>query len=345
MSTAEGELLAGCACFQLYLSVDSVLKELGIDLRGVLGVDNTAAEAIFKNSPANWRTRHLRIRASAVSDSDLDVLHCPGVDMIADVGTKAVSEKVLRHVLALMNVKTLATFALDKDGFQTSPSVSKMIATASNADWPLDDDYVVEATGLVETMMNEYFGENDASASTATSSGGAGVPAPVLGKFCGVQTCYHCARPKWKRKCLGPGGTKAVADEEYAKNKRAKSKAIIAQEFPSDSTALATMLVGALGVGISVGSCATTTLKTWLHERVQKKAGAIPDEQPADAAEQPFGTSSAVDVAVQTDIVSHAALDSIWVSEWGEKFHRTPECKGLRSANMRISKTRCKMCG
>jgi hypothetical protein len=192
--------------------------------------------------------------------------------------------------------------------------------------------------------MDEYFGENDASASTASSSGGAGVPAPV-GKFCGVQTCYHCARPKWKRKCLGPGGTKAVADEEYAKNKRAKSKAMIAQEFPSDSTALATMLIGALGVGISVGSCATTTLKTWLHDRVQKKAGAIPDEQPADAAEEPFGTSSAVDVAVQTDIVSHAALDSIWVSEWGEKFHRTPECRGLRSANMRISKTRCKMCG
>ncbi|CAE8688748.1 unnamed protein product [Polarella glacialis] len=61
---------------------------------------------------------------------------------------------------------------------------------------------------------------------------------------------------------------------------------------------------------------------------LEDQAGAIPDEQPADAAEEPFGTSSAVDVAVQTDIVSHAALDSIWVSEWGEKFHRTPECRG-----------------
>ena len=110
MSTAEGELLAGCACFQLYLSVDSVLKELGVQLRGVLGVDNTAAEAIFKNSPANWRTRHLRIRASAVSSSGLEVLHCPGVDMVADVGTKAVREKVLTHVLALMNVKQLTSF-------------------------------------------------------------------------------------------------------------------------------------------------------------------------------------------------------------------------------------------
>ncbi|CAE8611866.1 unnamed protein product [Polarella glacialis] len=124
---------------------------------------------------------------------------------------------------------------------------------------------------------------------------------------------------------------------------------MIAQEFPSDSTALATMLIGALGVGISVGSCATTTLKMWLHDRVQKKAGAIPDEQPADAAEEPTsGPSSAVDVAVQTDrppAVSPAVLDSIWVSEFGEKYHRTPECRGLRSANMRISKTRCKMCG
>ncbi len=127
MSTAEGELLAGCACFQLYLSVDSVLKELGVQLRGVLGVDNTAAEAIFKNSPANWRTRHLRIRASAVSSSGLEVLHCPGVDMVADVGTKAVREKVLTHVLALMNVKQLTSFqwhtfqpSQQKDTFQPS---------------------------------------------------------------------------------------------------------------------------------------------------------------------------------------------------------------------------------
>ena len=110
------------------------------------------------------------------------------------------------------------------------------------------------------------------------------------------------------------------------------------------------MLIGALGVGISVGSCATTTLKMWLQGRVQKKAGAaIFQEEPADIADEPTsGASSAVDVAVQTDspqAVSHAVLDSIWVSEWGEKFHRTPECRGLRSANMRISKTRCKMCG
>ncbi|CAE8707368.1 unnamed protein product [Polarella glacialis] len=82
---------------------------------------------------------------------------------------------------------------------------------------------------------------------------------------------------------------------------------------------------------------------------IRAKAGAIPDEQPADAAEEPtLGPSSAVDVAVQTDrppAVSPAVLDSVWVSEFGEKYHRAPECRGLRSANMRISKTRCKMCG
>ncbi|CAE8676725.1 unnamed protein product [Polarella glacialis] len=67
--------------------------------------------------------------------------------------------------------------------------------------------------------------------------------------------------------------------------------------------------------------------------RWQLVAGAIPDEQPADAADEPTsGASSAVDVAVQTDrppAVSHAVLDSIWVSEFGEKYHRTPECRGL----------------
>ena len=104
---------------------------------------------------------------------------------------------------------------------------------------------------------------------------------------------------------------------------------MIAQEFPSDSTALATMLIGALGVGISVGSCATTTLKMWLQDRVQKKAGAtIAEEEPADIADVPIsGEPSAVDVAVQTDrppAVSHAVLDSIWVSEFGEKYQRTP---------------------
>ncbi|CAE8679188.1 unnamed protein product [Polarella glacialis] len=55
-----------------------------------------------------------------------------------------------------------------------------------------------------------------------------------------------------------------------------------------------------------------------------------------------FGPSSAVDVAVQTDrppAVSPAVLDSIWVSEFGEKYHRTPECRGTNAFNFNDSDT------
>ena len=57
-----------------------------------LFVDNLAATGFFSDGHANWRTRHLRLRAQHVpwriTTLDWRVRHIPGVIMIADLGTK-----------------------------------------------------------------------------------------------------------------------------------------------------------------------------------------------------------------------------------------------------------------
>ena len=53
-----------------------------------------------------------------------------------------------------MNVKQLTSFQWPKDTFEPSPSISKMIKAASIADWPLDDDFIIETTGLIEQLVD-----------------------------------------------------------------------------------------------------------------------------------------------------------------------------------------------
>ncbi|CAE8631918.1 unnamed protein product [Polarella glacialis] len=123
-----------------------------------------------------------------------------------------------------------------------------------------------------EKVMHTSALESARAEAVFTSTSSAGMQSPAArGRACGDQPCYHCLRPKWKRICLGPGGDRALANDEHMQAKKAKSKAMIADEPPSGSTALATMLVGALGIGVIVGACASSALELWLRNRVQEK--------------------------------------------------------------------------
>jgi len=43
------------------------------------------------------------------------------------------------------------------------------------------------------------------------------------GRTCGVSLCWHCQHPQWKRKCLGPGGTKDDSHKDYQERHRRRS--------------------------------------------------------------------------------------------------------------------------
>ncbi|CAE8629693.1 unnamed protein product [Polarella glacialis] len=171
-----------------------------------------------------------------------------------------------------------------------------------------------------------------APVSTATSSAAMESPA-ATGRFCGD------LRLRLKGKCL-----------------KAKSKAMIAQEPPSDSTALATMLVGALGVGVTAGACASSALKLWLRNRAQEKNGSACASSAANVAcasrtADAACASSTADAEAQTEkpwpppLPEPEDIPSIWISGAGERFHLRRDCRGLRSAHPRTCKTRCLICG
>ena len=59
--------------------------------------DNTAAIAILENPDGPWRTRHLRLRATALrerlKDGSWIIRHLPGVKLVADFLTKIIAVK------------------------------------------------------------------------------------------------------------------------------------------------------------------------------------------------------------------------------------------------------------
>jgi len=51
---------------------------------------------------------------------------------------------------------------------------------------------------------------------------------PRKNRTCGTALCWHCQHPQWKRKCLGPGGTKDDSYKDYQeRNHRRNKRAII----------------------------------------------------------------------------------------------------------------------
>ncbi len=93
LSTAEAELLEVVESLTMGESVAVVANELGPEVVSEGG---------------SWRTRHLRIRSafarSTIQQGNWAIHHVPGLNMVADVGTKALSSQRLGFLKKLMGM-------------------------------------------------------------------------------------------------------------------------------------------------------------------------------------------------------------------------------------------------
>ena len=99
LSTAEGELMSYLESMVMGDSLASLIEVVEgrkIGQKIIYG-DNTAAIAILENPDGPWRTRHLRLRATALrerlKDGSWIIRHLPGVKLVADFLTKIIAVK------------------------------------------------------------------------------------------------------------------------------------------------------------------------------------------------------------------------------------------------------------
>ncbi len=71
---------------------------------------------------------------------------------------------------------------------------------------------------------------------------------PVIARRC---DCYHCQHPSWKRRCLGPGGTKADATRDYEARMQRQQKA---KEYKAGQNVEAVAVAG-LSHGSDAADC------------------------------------------------------------------------------------------
>ena len=113
LSTAESELVGITSLFNDLRALEPLVKEIhGGPLTLQMHSDSQAAIAICNTPSNNWRTRHLRIRASYVREaleSGLYSLHhVHGISMKADIGTKALPAPRFHQLVKALGMSELA---------------------------------------------------------------------------------------------------------------------------------------------------------------------------------------------------------------------------------------------
>ena len=109
LSTAEAELIGLVAASQAGEAVSALVGEiLGvIPDRRLLG-DNAASISIAGGPPTTWRTRHLRLRSSALRErlerGEWTIQHLAGEHLPADLFTKALAPQRFLALLPLVGV-------------------------------------------------------------------------------------------------------------------------------------------------------------------------------------------------------------------------------------------------
>ncbi|MCI29936.1 cationic amino acid transporter 1-like, partial [Trifolium medium] len=114
LSSCEAEYIAGsyAACQALW--IDSVLKELQIDVKRpiTLQIDNQSAINLAKNLVLHGRSKHIEARFHSlreqVNQGSFEVVHCATGSKIADVMTKSLkidSFLNLRNALGVFQIR------------------------------------------------------------------------------------------------------------------------------------------------------------------------------------------------------------------------------------------------
>ena len=108
LSTAEAELIAMLEGLVMGESVGCLVEEIADYQEKTLFCDNTAAVALATSKGGSWRTRHLKVRAAHLryktETEEWKVRHLAGLDMVADIGTKALRGDRIAYLNELMKV-------------------------------------------------------------------------------------------------------------------------------------------------------------------------------------------------------------------------------------------------
>ena len=142
-STAESELIAECDAFIAQLGIGELMHELTrIRPVRILGVDNAAAVAITNGTQGQtpWRTRHLRVRSAglveAVQNGDIEILHVPGIYQVADIATKTLPVVVLKRLMLLLMLQSMAV-VIEASPVTKTESVQTKYVRTPVPDWPI----------------------------------------------------------------------------------------------------------------------------------------------------------------------------------------------------------------
>ena len=110
LSTAEAELLELVEALTAGESVYVVARELLQDVLKIGWCDSQSAISVLVSEGGSWRTRHLRLRSNfarqAILAGEWSVHHVPGVKMLADLGTKALTSGRLRDLKYLLGLRS-----------------------------------------------------------------------------------------------------------------------------------------------------------------------------------------------------------------------------------------------
>ena len=111
LSTAKCELMQMIEGVVMGDAVAVLINEIeeGANYMRYLFGDNQAAIQLCAESTGAWRTRHLRLHVFhlrwRIQADEWQVRHLPGVEMIADVGTKALTGAKPKELMKLMGMK------------------------------------------------------------------------------------------------------------------------------------------------------------------------------------------------------------------------------------------------
>ena len=110
LSAAEAELTEATEALLMGDSFDAILTDIFENYPESLMIDNQAAIQLISEENGAWRTRHLRLRAGHLrwrfSRLDWRVIHCPGVVMAADLGTKPLAGSRIEELKKICGMST-----------------------------------------------------------------------------------------------------------------------------------------------------------------------------------------------------------------------------------------------
>ena len=109
LSTAEAELMELVEGLTAGESVYVIAREIFPEVAKIGWCDSQSAISVLVSEGGSWRTRHLRLRSNfarqAILAGEWSVHHVPGVRMIADLGTKALTSGRMKDLKDMMGLK------------------------------------------------------------------------------------------------------------------------------------------------------------------------------------------------------------------------------------------------